>query len=124
MCKHHSYQPQQQGNISEETLSLMERGYEHSQAAYIPNIAPRKRKGIQPENCGDPVKDIKPMSSRQAYVAAAWHIEQDPVHNCSTIEANNRVKFWKAIALPVELERVEDVVTFLYSEELHLEEPR
>ena len=104
---------------------MMEPHYEHSQAAYIPNIAPRKRKGIQPENCGDPVKDIKlPISSRQAYVAAAWHIEQDPVHNCSTIEANNRVKFWKAIVLPVELERVEDVVTFLYSEELHLEEPR
>ena len=92
-------------------------------AAVIPNTAPRKMKGYQPANCGDPEKEITGLSGREAYGEATRYIEQDPGHNCCTIEADNRVKFWKASAGPVELEEVDNKITFIYSEYLHLQHP-
>ena len=77
-------------------------------------------KGYQPENCGDPEKEITGLNYREAYGEATRYIEEDPVNNCCTIEADNRVKCWKASAGPVELEEVDNKITFIYSEQLHL----
>ena len=91
-----------------------------SSLAAVPNVAPRKVKGYQPANYDKPEKQIPGLSSREAYGAATRYIEEDPVHNCCTIEADNLVKCWKASAGPVELEEVDNKITFIYSERLHL----
>ena len=82
-------------------------------AAVVPNFAPRGMKGYQPANCGDPEKEITGLSGREAYGEATRYIEEDPVNNCCTIEADNRVKCWKASAGPVELEEVDNKITFI-----------
>ena len=88
-----------------------------------PNFAPRKMKGYQPSNCGKPEKEITGLSDREAYRAATGYIDQDPFHNCCTIEADNRLKLWKASAKPVELEEADQKITFVFSENLHLQHP-
>ena len=94
-----------------------------SSIAAVPNIAPRKMKGYQPANCGEPEKEITGLSGREAYGEATRYVEQDPKHNCCTIEADNRVKCWKASTGPVELEEVDNKITFIYFELLHLQLP-
>ena len=98
-----------------------------SSAAAVPNIAPRKMKGYQPANCGEPEKEITGLSGREAYGEATRYIEQDPLHNCCTIEADNRadnrVKFWKASTGTVELEEVDNKITFIHFELLPLQLP-
>ena len=87
-----------------------------------PGFEPRKMKGYQPANCGEPKEEITGISSRDAYGAATYYIEEDPERNCCTIEADN-LKCWKASAEPVELEEVDKKITFIYSEVLHLQNP-
>ena len=87
------------------------------------NITPRKTKGQQPANCGEPEKQITGLSGRDAYRAATSYIEENPMHNCCTIEADNLVKCWKASAGPVELQEVDNKITFIYSEYLQLPNP-
>ena len=77
-------------------------------------------KGRQPANCGDPEKEINGTSYREAYREATRYIEQDLRHNCCTIEADNRVKCWKASTGLVKLEEVDNKITFIYNENLSL----
>ena len=95
----------------------------YSSSGRIPNIAPRKMKGYQPANCGDPEKEITGLSGREAYAEATRCIEEDPGYNCCTIEADNRVKCWKASTGPVELEEGDNKITFIYNEYLLLQLP-
>ena len=52
-----------------------------SSAAAVPNIAPRKMKGYQPVNCGEPEKEITGLSGREAYGESTRYVEQEPKHN-------------------------------------------
>ena len=89
----------------------------------VPDTPPSKMKGYQPANCGEPEKEIAELSSREAYRATTGCIDKDPLHNCCTIEADNRVKLWKTSAKPVELEEAEKKIIFVFSENLHLQHP-
>lgn len=90
-------------------------------ARAIPDIAPRKMNGYQPSNCGQPESERTGLSKREAYGAATAYIEKDIFHNCCTIEADNRVKCWKATVLPVKLKKVDRRITLIYSELLNLQ---
>ena len=75
----------------------------------------KKMSGYKPTNCGEPEDVISNISTREAYRHATAHINKDPRQNCSTIEADNSVKLWKATELPVKLTKADRGMTFLYA---------
>ena len=85
---------------------------------------PRKIDGAQPRNCNEHDIEVdipEDLSYREAYDVALYHINEDPLHNCCTIDGDNNVKLWKARVLPVQLEMVDESITFFCSEEMDLE---
>ena len=86
-------------------------------AAVVPNFAPRRMKGYQPANCGDTEKEITGLSGREAYGEATRYVEQDPVNNCCTFEADRPGEVlesrWSGLSGPVELEEVDNKITFI-----------
>ena len=83
------------------------------------DIEPRKIDGAQPRNCDKhEMENRADLSYREAYCVALYHIAKDPFHNCCTIDGDNKVTLWKARVLPVQLQKVDESITFFCSEEL------
>ena len=92
-------------------------------AINVERIVPKKKSGYQPCNCIECPRLSSPLADdREPYRIVTAHIEEDPLHHCGTIGANNQLKLWKATELPVKLKKVEESITFFYSEKLDVTE--
>lgn len=105
-------------NISFTFLVMTDRAQSLPKQQYSLPAKVKKMSGYKPTNCGEPEDVISNISTREAYRRATAHIKEDPYKNCSTIEADNAVKLWKATELPVMLTKAERGMTFLYAGKL------
>ena len=82
---------------------------------------PLRKLGYIPSNCGEPKAVISNKSTREVYRRMTFYIAEDPERNCCTINADDVLKLYKVIELPVKLTKVDRETTFFCSENLHLE---